>query len=208
MPSGSIRLSGRSATATAFPAHVAEQVRRALFEILVALPHRVDSLHIGVEFIERAVGDLLQGLCVADDSLGNGKVFRSAAGSLHLRLLQGAHRHEGEGFRAAAVGALGRLAAEFRRVSAVFGRGGRLSVCAARECALRIPEDISFAGYDGIPITQALKPALTTVRQDTEEMGRLAARHLVRLVREPSKASRLPAILPVELIEGGTIADI
>ena len=79
---------------------------------------------------------------------------------------------------------------------------------AARECALRIPEDISFAGYDGIPITQALKPSLTTVRQDTEEMGRLAARHLVRLVREPSKASRLPAILPVELIEGGTIADI
>ena len=79
---------------------------------------------------------------------------------------------------------------------------------AARECSLSIPDDISFAGYDGIPITQSLKPQLTTIRQDSEQMGRLAAELLVGLIRDPENASRLPAILPVELIEGGTIGDI
>lgn len=79
---------------------------------------------------------------------------------------------------------------------------------AARECGLRIPDDISFAGYDGIPITQALKPQLTTIRQDCTRMGTLAAEQLIRLVRNPKTASRLPVILPVELIEGGTVGEI
>lgn len=79
---------------------------------------------------------------------------------------------------------------------------------AARERSLRIPEDISFAGYDGIPITQALKPQLTTIRQDSIQMGWLAAEQLIRLIRNPKSASRLPVILPVELIEGGTIGTI
>ena len=79
---------------------------------------------------------------------------------------------------------------------------------AARECGLRIPDDISFAGYDGIPITQALKPQLTTIRQDCIRMGTLAAEQLIRLVRNPKSASRLTVILPVELIEGGTVGEI
>ena len=76
---------------------------------------------------------------------------------------------------------------------------------AARENSLRIPDDISFAGYDGIPITQALRPRLTTIRQDSPQMGRLAAEHLIRVVKDPKTASKLPVILPVELVEGGTI---
>ena len=76
---------------------------------------------------------------------------------------------------------------------------------AARENGLRIPDDISFAGYDGIPITQALRPRLTTIRQDSPQMGRLAAEHLIRVVKDPKTASKLPVILPVELVEGGTI---
>ena len=43
---------------------------------------------------------------------------------------------------------------------------------AARDCALRIPEDISFTGYDGIPLTQALTPRLTTIRQNSDTMGK------------------------------------
>ena len=79
---------------------------------------------------------------------------------------------------------------------------------AARECSLRIPNDVSFAGYDGIPITQALKPQLTTIHQDSAQMGRLAAEQLIRVVKDPRNASKLPVILPVELIEGGTIGQI
>ena len=79
---------------------------------------------------------------------------------------------------------------------------------AARESSLRIPDDISFAGYDGIPITQALRPKLTTIRQDSRQMGLLAAEQLIRVIRSPKTASKLPVILPVELMEGGTIGRI
>ena len=79
---------------------------------------------------------------------------------------------------------------------------------AIKEAGLRIPEDISVAGYDGIPITQSLRPQLTTIHQDSTQMGRLAAEQLIRVVRDPRSASKLPVILPVELIEGGTIGKI
>ncbi|MDY5729925.1 MAG: LacI family DNA-binding transcriptional regulator [Eubacteriales bacterium] len=47
------------------------------------------------------------------------------------------------------------------------------------EAGLHIPNDISIAGFDGVPILQMLKPKLTTVRQDTERIGRLAADLLI-----------------------------
>ncbi len=79
---------------------------------------------------------------------------------------------------------------------------------AARELGLRIPEDISFAGYDGIPLTQMLTPRLTTIRQDSGSMGRVAAQKLIDLIERPDTASRKPRVFPVELVEGGTIARV
>ena len=40
---------------------------------------------------------------------------------------------------------------------------------AIRRRGLRVPEDISVAGYDGISISQTLVPKLTTVRQNSEK---------------------------------------
>ena len=79
---------------------------------------------------------------------------------------------------------------------------------AARECSLSIPGDISFAGYDGIPLTQALTPKLTTIRQDTDQIGRLAATRIIDLIDHPSTATRMPAILPVRFMEGGTVGTV
>ena len=79
---------------------------------------------------------------------------------------------------------------------------------AARDCHLRIPRDISFAGYDGIPLTQALVPRLTTIRQNCNKMGRVAAERLIDLVERPDTAYRKPTIYPVELLEGETVADL
>ncbi len=77
---------------------------------------------------------------------------------------------------------------------------------AARDLGLRIPEDISFAGYDGIPLTQTLAPRLTTIRQNTETMGKIAAERLTDLIEHPEKATRKPFIYPIELLEGETVA--
>ena len=79
---------------------------------------------------------------------------------------------------------------------------------AARDCSLRIPEDISFAGYDGIPLTQALTPRLTTIRQNCDTMGKIAAVRLIDLVEHPETASRKPTIYPVELLAGETVASL
>ena len=79
---------------------------------------------------------------------------------------------------------------------------------AARELGLSIPRDISFAGYDGIPLAQALDPKLTTVRQGVDEMGSTAAERLVALIEDPKPTLRIPVIFPVELEEGGTVGSI
>ena len=79
---------------------------------------------------------------------------------------------------------------------------------AARDCHLRIPQDISFAGYDGIPLAQTLVPRLTTIRQNCDRLGKVAADRLVDLVEHPETAYRKPTIYPVELVEGETVAGI
>ena len=79
---------------------------------------------------------------------------------------------------------------------------------AARDCHLRIPEDISFAGYDGIPLTQALAPRLTTIRQNCDTMGTTEAFRLIDLIEHPETAAKKPSIYPVELIEGETVAQL
>ncbi|MCE7012085.1 LacI family transcriptional regulator [Kibdelosporangium philippinense] len=53
---------------------------------------------------------------------------------------------------------------------------------AARERGLRVPEDLSVAGFDDIDLSEATDPALTTVRQPLQEMGRIAVTQLMRVL--------------------------
>jgi LacI family transcriptional regulator len=53
---------------------------------------------------------------------------------------------------------------------------------AIREAGLRIPDDISLIGFDDLEIAAIVTPPLTTVRQPLEEMGRMAANLLTRLI--------------------------
>ena len=50
------------------------------------------------------------------------------------------------------------------------------------QVGLRVPEDVAFVGFDGIPAAASFRPPLTTVRQPMEYMGRLAAEYLCSLV--------------------------
>ncbi|MCZ4119806.1 LacI family DNA-binding transcriptional regulator [Streptomyces sp. H39-S7] len=53
---------------------------------------------------------------------------------------------------------------------------------AAYERGLRVPEDLSITGFDDIDLSRSTLPRLTTVRQPLEEMGRMAASLLMRLL--------------------------
>ncbi|MGC3873734.1 LacI family DNA-binding transcriptional regulator [Halomonas sp. GXIMD04776] len=68
----------------------------------------------------------------------------------------------------------------------------------AEQRGLRIPEDLSITGFDGIAEGQYRAPRLTTVRQDNVAKGRLAASMI--LGKEPMAPHRLET----ELIMGQT----
>ncbi len=76
---------------------------------------------------------------------------------------------------------------------------------AIKERGYRIPEDISVAGYDGVYISQILEPKLTTLKQNTEEIGRRAARKLIEQVENPKTALVEKIVIEGELLEGGSV---
>jgi LacI family transcriptional regulator len=47
---------------------------------------------------------------------------------------------------------------------------------ALREGGVRVPDEVSVAGYDNIPVAIDVHPALTTVSVPHEELGRTAVR--------------------------------
>lgn len=79
---------------------------------------------------------------------------------------------------------------------------------AIRERGLRIPEDISVAGYDGIRAARRLEPKLTTVRQDTERIGSEAAKRLISLIDKPKTTIVEQVIVPGTVVEGKSVARI
>lgn len=77
---------------------------------------------------------------------------------------------------------------------------------ALAEMGLKIPQDISVVGYDGILLSQLVMPPLVTYRQNTAALGKNAARQLIDLIEQPRIT--LPECITVhgELLEGGSVA--
>ncbi len=76
---------------------------------------------------------------------------------------------------------------------------------AATELSMQIGQDICFAGFDGLPLTQLLRPSLTTVRQDTDAIGREAAKRLIECLEHPNTAGTEAVTIPCEVIPGETL---
>ncbi len=79
---------------------------------------------------------------------------------------------------------------------------------AIRQRGLRIPEDISVAGYDGIEIAKRISPRLTTLVQDTNEIGRLAASKLIDLINNPKATLIEQIMVEGEIEEGESVSEI
>ena len=73
---------------------------------------------------------------------------------------------------------------------------------------LRIPEDISVAGYDGIKLSRFLRPELATLCQDTQAMGSEAARLLTQAIEENKAFMPQVVMVPGSLQPGGTVAKL
>lgn len=73
---------------------------------------------------------------------------------------------------------------------------------------LRIPDDISVTGYDGIYLSQVLRPQLTTLQQDTVGLGREAATKLVEAIEHPKIAIPQQVMVPGRLLPGSSVRQL
>lgn len=76
------------------------------------------------------------------------------------------------------------------------------------EMGLRIPRDISVAGYDGTMISQLLYPKLTTIRQNTEIIGSEAAIRLVGTIEKPRTTLVERVVIEGSLVPGQSVGAI
>jgi LacI family transcriptional regulator len=94
------------------------------------------------------------------------------------------------------------LLAQRRRPSAIFASSDYVAVGvlnAAHSRELEVPADLSLVGFDDIPIAELLRPALTTVRQSADELGRRGAEILFQILAGQA-LDVLEIRLPVALI--------
>ena len=87
-----------------------------------------------------------------------------------------------------------------------FARYGGIN--AIKERGMEIPDDISIAGYDGIRMGRRLEPQLTTLKQDTEQIGAKAAESLISLIKNPKTTLLQQKIVKGEVFEGKTVGKI
>jgi len=97
--------------------------------------------------------------------------------------------------------AIQRLLAAGVQFDAVFA--GDDEAAAGASVALRragrlVPQDVKLIGFDDVPLARHLSPPLTTVRVPIETASYLAARQLVRLIRNDGVDGT--TVLPVELV--------
>ena len=77
-----------------------------------------------------------------------------------------------------------------------------------RQRGLRIPEDISVAGYDGIHMSQVLDPPLTTMHQKTRTMGAAAASLLIEIIEHPKTTLARTTVIGGDLWGGKSVGPL
>ena len=75
-----------------------------------------------------------------------------------------------------------------------------------QEAGLRIPEDISAVGYDGIHLAKVLR--LTTYSQNAVALGRAAAERLISLIEHPKTTLLDRVMIEGQLLEGNSVKQI
>jgi LacI family repressor for deo operon, udp, cdd, tsx, nupC, and nupG len=73
-----------------------------------------------------------------------------------------------------------------------------------RSAGVRIPDDVSVIGFDGIEFADYVEPTLTTFQQPLHELGRAGARTLLKMIRGEIDRADWNIQLPLLLLERDT----
>jgi len=139
------------------------------------------------------------------------KAFEDAMESLGLNI-NPEHVVEGEVFsKQNGYDAMMEIMKSKEQPSAVFCASDMMAIGAIQaihDSNKKVPEDYSVMGFDGIDISQIVTPRLTTIKQDTVLMGKIAAKEILKMM---DKNKRLNAgktiVVDGYLLEGETVKD-
>lgn len=72
---------------------------------------------------------------------------------------------------------------------------------ALQDKGINVPNDISVMGYDDISFSSIFTPALTTIKQDKQEIGHITAQKLLSLIKNEEPKVKEVIKIPVSLIK-------
>ncbi len=61
--------------------------------------------------------------------------------------------------------------------------------------------DLAMIGFGDIPMSESLRPSVSAVDQNPDDLGRIAAERLFRRIAEPGKRLKRHQVLPVSIVE-------
>lgn len=96
---------------------------------------------------------------------------------------------------------------KFDEVTAILSMSDVQAIGAIRQLndmGLRVPNDISVTGFDGLPLTQYICPRLTTVRQFEQQLAECGTLALLRAINKKNEESA-HILIPFELIKGESV---
>ncbi len=105
---------------------------------------------------------------------------------------------------------LGQLLSEKKEITGIFASADILAagiMTGLRERGVCVPRDKSIVGFDDNYLSQLTNPTLTTIHQDAEQKGMLAADMILAQLRGEPIAER-SVILPVSLVERESVRRI
>ena len=105
---------------------------------------------------------------------------------------------------------LGRKLAARQDITAIFATADMLAaglMSGLHQAGRMVPRDISIVGFDDISWSRMTNPMLTTIHQDADAKGRLAAECMIRLL-EGERVERHNRALPVSLVQRDSVRDI
>jgi DNA-binding LacI/PurR family transcriptional regulator len=98
---------------------------------------------------------------------------------------------------------VGRQVAQDRSITAVFSANDEMAfgfIQALHEAGIRVPQDVSVVGFDGIALSEFSSPPLTTVRQDFDRIGVELVHLVLGQVRHGTEAVHDRVLIPTDLV--------
>ncbi|MFE4368904.1 LacI family DNA-binding transcriptional regulator [Streptomyces sp. NPDC056835] len=214
------RVDGFAVLARTVPTEDLEVISRRLPVVMLAGPREIDHLdHIEVansdgerELTRHLIRDhglrrlvFVGGEKDSPDAEARFRGFRDACAEAGLPVpdepdLRAVMMTQAEGERAAET-LLDRADRDGGRPQAMLFANDQMSIGALHALerrGVRVPEDIAVAGFDGIPLSRMVRPALTTVRQPIRRLGEEAVELLVQRLTEPTREP-VSLMLPVSV---------